>query len=60
MCHVEDSCKREEEEDNEIYMKLSVTPVTGRDTLVATVPSICGINNLIGITGISKVKDERL
>ncbi len=59
MYHAEDLCREEEEESKEIYMKLSVTPAIKRDTLVAIAPSIPGIRNHEGTTGVNKVKDEK-
>ncbi len=46
----------EEEESREIYVKLSVTLATGKDTSVAIAPSTHGTCNPVGTTGISKVK----
>jgi len=48
-----------EEEDREIYTKLSVTPVIKRDTSVATALSTRGINQTAGTPGTNKAKDER-
>ncbi len=60
MCHKEDSCNaEEEEEDREIYVKLSVTPVIKRVTSVAIALSIHGINQTAGIHGINEARDEK-
>jgi len=57
----EGSCNEDEEEDGrETFAKLSVTPVIKRDTSVATVLSIHGIDPVINKTGPRDwVKDEK-
>ncbi len=60
MYRVEDSCnKEEEEEDKEIYVKLSVTRVTKRDISVAIALSIHGIGKIAKMHGTHKVREGR-